>query len=449
MAPTTGLHDWPPRPATTNGAAATFTVSIRNGAGPDERKETVTDAATAVWPCDGPSRVPAWVYSDPDLYRRERETIFRGRSWNYVALTCELPNPGDFKRSWVADMPVIVTRDEAGGANVFVNRCAHRGVEFCRATRGNAREFMCPYHQWTYNLAGDLTAVPFRKGFKRQGGMPADFKMEAHSLEKLTVTERNGAIFASFDPSTEPFEAYLGESMLRYFDRVFDGRALRVLGYMCQRVPANWKLYLDNQKDPYHATLLHYFLISFGLFRASEPSLVRMDPLGRHSALISQKGEQQEIAGGEEMKHNDPAMKLEGPEMLQPVREYAGPDTVVIHTIWPGVIIQQQSNTLAVRHVIPRGPDAYDLAWTFFGYADDDPAMTERRLMQANLMGPAGYVSVDDSEVVAFAQDGLGPYADSVGVVEMDGREVREADTLVSEGAVRGFYDYYRRVMGL
>jgi salicylate 5-hydroxylase large subunit len=135
--------------------------------------------------------------------------------------------------------------------------------------------------------------------------------------------------------------------------------------------------------------------------------------------------------------------------MLDPVREFPGADTVVIHTIWPGVIIQQQSNTLAVRHVIPRGPGAYDLAWTFFGYADDDAAMTERRLMQANLMGPAGFVSVDDSEVVAFAQDGLAPYDASLGVVEMDGRSVNEADTLVSEGAVRGFYDYYRRVMGL
>jgi salicylate 5-hydroxylase large subunit len=417
------------------------------------------------WPAAGPSRVPAWIYSDPEIFRRERETIFRGRSWNYVALSCEVAQPGDFKRSSVADMPVVVARDEAGGVNVFVNRCAHRGVEFCRAARGNAREFMCPYHQWTFSLKGDLTAVPFRKGYRppvasggplpetgarqRQGGMPADFRLEDHGLETLAVTERNGVIFASFDPSTEPFEDYLGDKMLRYFDRVFDGRELHVLGYMRQTIPANWKLYVDNQKDPYHATLLHYFLISFGLFRASEPSLVRMDALGRHSALVSQRGEQKEIAGGEEMKHNNPRMALAGPQMLQPVREFKGAETVVLHTIWPSLVVQQQSNTLATRHIIPRGPGAYELAWTFFGYADDDAAMTERRLMQANLMGPAGYVSVDDSEVVAFAQDGLAPYGGSVGVVEMDGREVNEADTLIAEGAVRGFYDHYRRVMGL
>ena len=429
-----------------SGARRTEEVTVPMDETPASYGDT---GGAAAWPAAGPSRVPAWIFSDPALFQRERTAIFRGPSWNYIALVCEVPEPGDFKRSWVADMPVIAARDAAGGVNVFVNRCAHRGVEFCRTVRGNATEFMCPYHQWTYNLKGDLTAVPFRKGFRRQGGMPADFRLEDHALEKLRVTERNGAIFATFDAATEPFEDYLGDAMLRYFDRVFDGRALRVLGYMRQVVPANWKLYFDNQKDPYHATLLHYFLISFGLFRASEPSFVRMDAQGRHSALISQKGEQGVIAGGDEMKHNDPRLKLAGPQMLQPVREFKGADTVVIQTIWPGLIVQQQSNTLAMRHVIPRGPGAYELAWTFFGYADDDAAMTERRLMQANLMGPAGYVSVDDSEVVAFAQDGLAPYDASVGVVEMDGREVNEADTLVAEGAVRGFYAHYRRVMGL
>lgn len=71
-------------------------------------------------------------------------------------------------------------------------------------------------------------------------------------------------------------------------------------------------------------------------------------------------------------------------------------------------------------------------------------------MLQANLMGPSGLVSIDDSEVVAFAQEGSGPYQDALHVVEMDGgAAVKEADTLIAEGAVRGFYGYYRRVMEL
>jgi salicylate 5-hydroxylase large subunit len=400
------------------------------------------------WPAGGATRVPSWIFSDQSVYDRERALLFRGRTWNYVALSCEIPNSGDFKRNWIGDLPVIVARAEDGSANVFVNRCAHRGVMFCQRPRGTATEFMCPYHQWTYNLKGELTGLPFRRGFQKKGGMPADFDLAAHSLERLKVTERNGAIFASFAPDMEGFEDYLGPKMLGYFDRVFDGRKLKLLGYMRQEIPANWKLYFDNQKDPYHATLLHYFLISFGLFRATEPSRVRFDDHGRHSCLISQRGGKAP-QGAEEIKHNRPDLTLQGSEMLQPEREYPGDDTVVIQTIWPAVIIQQQSNTLAVRHIIPRGPGAYELSWTFFGYADEPAALTEKRVMQANLMGPAGYVSIDDSEVVAFAQQGLAPYPDSTGVVEMDGKAPNEADTLVSEGAVRAFYGHYRAVMGL
>ena len=403
-----------------------------------------------VWPAEGLARVPAWIFNDPEIYARERNAIFRGPTWNYVALSCELPNTGDFKANYVGDMPVVVARDDAGRANVFVNRCAHRGVRFCRTHLGNTSEFMCPYHQWTFSLKGDLIGVPYRRGLRKAGGMPPDFRPEDHGLEKLRVTERNGAVFASFDSEVEPFEEYLGERMLGYFDRVFDGRALRVLGYMRQSIPANWKLYVDNQKDPYHATLLHYFLISFGLFRATEPSFVKMDPLGRHAALTSQKGEQGDVSGAEQMKHNDAELSLQGPHMLQPEREFAGPDTVVINSIWPSVIIQQQSNTLAVRHIIPKGPDRYELAWTFFGYADDDEEMTRRRLLQANLMGPAGLVSIDDSEVVAFAHQGSEAYAGARHVTEMDGgADVRDSSTMISEAAVRGFYGYYRDVMGL
>ena len=176
--------------------------------------------------------------------------------------------------------------------HVFVNRCAHRGVKFCRVPSGHVQHFTCPYHQWTYDLQGHLRGVPFHRGLKHQGGMPADFSREAYGLETLQVTVRHGAVFASFSAQVEPFADYLGPTMLTYFDRVFDGRALRLLGYMRQRIPSNWKLMFENIKDPYHASLMHVFLVTFGLFRADQPSAVYMDATGRHACLISRKGEQ-------------------------------------------------------------------------------------------------------------------------------------------------------------
>jgi salicylate 5-hydroxylase large subunit len=118
-------------------------------------------------------------------------------------------------------------------------------------------------------------------------------------------------------------------------------------------------------------------------------------------------------------------------------------------TLWPNLIIQQQSNTLAMRQLITRGPNAFELAWTFFGYAGDDDEMTQRRLRQANLMGPAGFVSIDDSEVMKFSQDGVAAYPRSAGVMEMGGREWRDEPHMVTESVIRAFYDYYRKVMGI
>src|SRR5258708_31174328 len=80
-------------------------------------------------------------------------------------------------------------------------------------------------------------------------------------------------------------------------------------------------------------------------------------------------------------------------------------------TLGPNLIIQQQSNTLAMRQLITRGPAAFELAWTYFGYADDDEDMIRRRLRQANLMGPAGFVSVAGSEGVEFSPGGGGPFS--------------------------------------
>jgi len=414
----------------------------------DSARSAASQAAPRQWPEGGLARVPYWIYTDEEVYRQEQQRIFCGPSWAYVALEAEIPNPGDFIRTHVGEKPVVVVRDLAGEIRVLLNRCAHRGVEFCQATHGNAREFMCPYHQWTYDLAGTLVGVPFRRGVRRQGGMPEDFRLEEHGLRTLAVARRHGVVFASFAEEMPDLETYLGPAMLGYFDRVFDGRALKVLGYMRQRIGANWKLMFENIKDPYHASLLHVFLVTFGLFRADQPSAVEMDESGMHSVLVSKRGEQKANEGTAEMKSFRADLKLADVRLLDPVREFSGDATVVMQTLWPNLIVQQQSNTLAMRQLVTRGPTAFDLMWTFFGYADESEEMTRRRLRQANLMGPSGFVSVDDGEIMEFSQHGIGSFPRDEGIVEMGGRAVQNEAHMVTEAAIRGFYQEYRRVMG-
>ena len=70
-----------------------------------------------------------------------------------------------------------------------------------------------------------------------------------------------------------------------------------------------------------------------------------------------------------------PDFTLHDPRLLAPVREFPGDATVVMQTMWPNLIVQQQSNTLAMRQIVPRDARSFELAWTFFGYADDTPEM--------------------------------------------------------------------------
>lgn len=402
-----------------------------------------------IWPPQGSSVLPYRVYTDPEIYRDEMSRIFRGAEWAYVGIEAEIPEPGDYRVTRIGDRSVVITRDETGEIRGFVNRCAHRGVRLCRQQRGNTRFFVCPYHQWSYDARGTLRGVPFINGVQKQGGMPADFRREDYGLPTLRIATRNGVIFASFKPEPVAFADYLGDTNLEYFDRVFDGRELRLLGYSRQLIPGNWKLMFENIKDPYHASLLHVFLVTFGLFRADQKSQVRMDPSGAHALLISQRGEARHSEATRDMANLREDFTLEDPRLLDPVKEFPDTATVVMQTIWPNLIVQQQSNTLALRQIQPRGPEAFELHWTFFGYANDDEAMTRRRLRQANLMSSAGLVSGDDSEVIKLAQDGIRENDADSGVLLMGGRSTHDEPHMVTEAAIRAFYDHYREVMAL
>ena len=74
------------------------------------------------------SRIPYWLYHDTDIYKEEQELIFRGATWAYLCFEAEIPNPGDYKTTWVGDTPILVNRDRSGDIHAMVNRCSHRGA---------------------------------------------------------------------------------------------------------------------------------------------------------------------------------------------------------------------------------------------------------------------------------------------------------------------------------
>ena len=303
-------------------------------------------------------------------------------------------------------MPVVVTRDADGRLNAFENRCAHRGSLLCINERGEARDITCVYHNWSYDLAGNLTGVAFRKGMGGKGGMPPDAKPDENPPRKLRVETIGGIIFGTLSDETPPLEGYLGPEIAKGIRRVMRA-PVRVLGGYSQMLNSNWKLYMENVKDSYHASLLHTFFTTFRLNRLSQKGgLVISETGGNHisySLAADTGGKEYEQAG---LRAAQEGFGLEAPEMLRHVDEYGDGVGLQILSVSPTFVLQQTRNSLAVRRLVTHGIERTELVWTIFGFVDDDEAMTERRLLQANLIGPAGYISMEDGAAPGFVQRG-------------------------------------------
>jgi phenylpropionate dioxygenase-like ring-hydroxylating dioxygenase large terminal subunit len=406
-------------------------------------------ATTRPWPAEGLTRVPYWIYSDADIYAQEQARIFAGPTWSFLCLEAELPRPETYRRSHLGAMPVVVTRDRSGVLHAFENRCAHRGALLVLNESGETRDIVCVYHNWSYDLAGNLTGVAFRKGLAGKGGMPRECRPEEHAPRKLTLATLAGLVFGTLAADTPPLEDYLGPEIVRAIRRVMRAPVVP-LGGFSQTVPSNWKLYVENVKDSYHASLLHTFFTTFRLNRLSQQGGIVVSRCGGHhiswSLAADQGGREYEQAG---MRAAQEGFGLEAPELLDSVDEFGDGIGLQILSVFPTFVLQQTRNSLAVRRLVPQGPDRTELVWTCFGFDTDDAAMAARRLRQANLIGPAGYISMEDGAAPGFVQRGTATAPDLVSVVEMGGAGTASEDNRVTEASVRGFWKSYRERMGL
>ena len=404
------------------------------------------------WTRNDYSRVPFWLHHDEELYQQEMERIFRGPTWNYLCLEAEIPNPGDYRTTWVGDTPVIVSRDKEGALHAFVNRCSHRGAMIVRELRGNAERLVCLYHRWCYSNAGELTGLPFRKGLKGEGGMPEDFDMKAVSPKKLQVQSLNGVVFGTFSDRTEPLETYLGEFGTGMVKRFFS-RPVKILGYSRQRIAGNWKLYAENLRDTYHASLLHEFFVTYGVDRATQKGGVKMDARHRHNmnhAYAASDSQEDAKAAYADTAARLDRMQLRDKKLLSFENEYPDGMNLAAPTFFPNALLIQINNTIGTRQIRPQGVGAHEVFQTLFGYVDDSEEMTRHRLLSANLVGPAGFVSMEDGEAIEVIQRATASAGDASAVIEMGGRgELKDLAHRVTETPIRGFWSYWAELMGV
>ncbi|BBZ61737.1 (2Fe-2S)-binding protein [Mycolicibacterium monacense DSM 44395] len=365
--------------------------------------------------------IPKEVFSDPDVYREELTRIFYGPYWHPIAHRAELAERNAFRTRWLADVPLLMVRDGDDRIRVFVNSCAHRGTLLEQRRCGVAERFECPYHRWIFNNDGRFAGAPRRMQFR------PDFREEDYGLRELHVVEAWGLIFVSMAAQPPPFDDYLGDSADPLRDCMVDDGNLTLLGYQTVVFQSNWKTYIDN--DPYHAPLLHsaFKLLNW---QGGSGNVLVSKPYGHMSILYDA---QPYVDNG----------FLADPSVVTRMGDDSRARVIALRPV-TGIV--RHVDTINIRYARPLGVDRTEVRYTFFGHASDSEDFARHRVRQSsNLLGPSGFISIEDAAVYnrvqATARDG--GYQRFVAGV---GRPLSESSQN-DEVANTGWWAHYQEVM--
>lgn len=144
-----------------------------------------------------------------------------------------------------------------------------------------------------------------------------------------------------------------------------------------------------------------------------------------------------------------PDLEMHDPSLLKIPLDLGDGYKTTLLSMFPTLIVAQVDNTYAVRHLRPKGPDAVELHITYLGFEGDTPEQLHNRLLAVNLIGPSGYISMEDGEALRLVQEGVKARRGGHSVLEMGGvGKPHDTDYLSQEISIRGFWQHYHRMMG-
>lgn len=191
--------------------------------------------------------LPQAFYRDPDLHALDVEAIFH-HTWLMVGFDAEIPNAGDYLAETIHESPIILIRQKDGSVRGFHNSCRHRGAQLCADGHGRSPRVVCPYHQWTYAIDGDLLSA---------GRMGEGFDKGAHGLRAIAVESVAGCLYvclAGFGeaPDFAPFRNALEPLLAPH--NLMDAK----LAHSSELIEhANWKLVVENGRECHHCAACH------------------------------------------------------------------------------------------------------------------------------------------------------------------------------------------------
>jgi 3-phenylpropionate/trans-cinnamate dioxygenase alpha subunit len=350
------------------------------------------------------------IYTDPGLYQLELERLF-ARCWLFLGHESMVARPGDFVQVYMAEDPILLTRQRDGTIAAFLNQCRHRSMRICRADLGNTKAFTCAYHGWTYDLGGNLVNVP-----RESDAYFNEIDKSAWGARRVTqVASYKGLLFGNWDPSAPPLEEYLGD-MAWYLDSWIDrfDQGTEVLaGVHKWVIDCNWKLPAEQfASDIYHADVTH---ASATMALSSERNqsweeYKAMRGAGRQFSAPMGHGTGFFLAGRVPSGGLTDEVRA---SWLEPARERLG-ETRATHvqghnTIFPNFSFLHSARTMRVWH--PRGPGQIEVwAWTCVPKGLSAKEKNAFRINAMRTFSPAGLVEQDDGDNLAEIQTVLRGY---------------------------------------
>ncbi|MGN7869383.1 aromatic ring-hydroxylating oxygenase subunit alpha [Paracoccus sp. 22332] len=195
--------------------------------------------------------LPAAFYTAPELFETDLDVFFH-RHWIMVGVTAEIPEPGDVRKVDIGRNSILLLRDDDMQVRAFHNVCRHRGARIVSEEQTSVGRLVCPYHQWSYDLTGELVhAAHMGKGLDRS----------CHGLKPVNLKVISGIIFiciADEAPADiEEIADILGARLQPF--RLDEARVAHAKTIV---EPGNWKLSVDNNRECYHCEGSHPELIN-------------------------------------------------------------------------------------------------------------------------------------------------------------------------------------------
>jgi len=344
-------------------------------------------------------------WNDPEVYALAKRGIF-GKAWLFLGHESQLRNAGDFVQAYMCETPIILSRGQDLRLYANINSCTHRGLPVCRADHGNTRRFVCPYHNWSYTVEGELVTIPQEHALHNKPDK------SALGLKRVPRVESwQGLVFGSFDPDIVPLEDYLGD--MRFYLDAFLQRFPNGIEFMGAPhrwvLDANWKLPVENQLgDVNHGAFLHSAIIPREAQDRIEElghSVVTTPGHGATFRLMPADAPVDEVAwgmegmggifGGVEVQDYLREIQAQAAERVGPLRARMKGLT---YGIYPNLSFLWSNASFKVSH--PRGPGKVEY-WSWAVVPTDAPDSIKRilRTNYSSFFGPGGILEQEDSEV--------------------------------------------------